>query len=158
MKAAASRAPLSQEARSRIMRAIRGRDTGPEKRVRSALHSAGLRFRLYPVSLPGRPDIVLPKYRAVVFVNGCFWHQHRACESATRPRVNQRYWLPKLRRTIKRDKRNVRDLRARGWRVYIVWECEVSEKRMGHLAYRIKSSLRAASLQDKRRARSEVSS
>jgi len=134
----AARKPLSSDARSRIMRAIRGRDTSPEKRVRSTFHSAGLRFRLHPASLPGRPDIVLPKYRAVVFVNGCFWHQHQGCESATRPKVNQQYWLPKLRRTIARDKRNIKDLRASGWRVYVVWECEANERRIGRLAAQIK--------------------
>ena len=132
------RKPLSPEARSRIMRAIRGRDTIPEKRVRSTLHSAGLRFRLHAASLPGRPDIVLSKYRAVVFVNGCFWHQHRGCRSATRPSVNQHYWLPKLRRTIARDKCNKRDLLAAGWSVYVVWECEANESQIRNLAAVIK--------------------
>ena len=134
----AVRKSLSSVARSRIMQAIRGRDTGPEKRVRTALHSAGLRFRLHSASLPGRPDIVLSKYRAVVFVNGCFWHQHPGCDSATRPKVNRQYWLPKLRRTIARDKGNMRDLRADGWRVHVVWECEATEKKIGRLAAQIK--------------------
>lgn len=152
------RATLPQESRSRIMRAIRARNTGPEKAVRRVLHAAGLRFRVHGASLPGRPDIVLPKYRTVVFVNGCFWHQHRGCESATRPKVNQQYWLPKLRRTMMRDRCNVKDLRSSGWRVYVVWECEVSGAGIGRLARRIKSSLRAPALQHKRRARRKVSS
>lgn len=133
-----ARKQLSAEARSRIMQAIRARDTRPEILLRCGFHAVGLRFWLHPASLPGRPDIVLPKYRAVVFVNGCFWHQHRGCHSATRPKVNQRYWLPKLRRTIARDKCNTRDLRAEGWRVYVVWECEANEKEIGRLAAQIK--------------------
>src|SRR5258708_11820117 len=101
------------------MEGIRGGETGSEMGVRSALHSMGLRFRLHAASLPGKPDIVLPKYRAVVFVNGCFWHQRSGCDHATRPKVNQRYWAPKLLRTIARDIENAQNLRAAGWRVFV---------------------------------------
>lgn len=158
MKTTTRRTALSQEARSRIMKAIRARDTNPEKIVRRSLHSAGLRFRVHAVSLPGRPDIVLPKYRTAVFINGCFWHQHRGCDSATRPKVNRHYWLPKLRRTVARDERNVRELRSNGWRVYVVWECEISQTAISRLAEQIRSVLRTPAFQDKRRARRQVSS
>lgn len=136
------RVALSQHSRSRIMRAIRARDTAPEKVVRRALHAAGFRFRVHATSLPGRPDIVLPKYRAVVFVNGCFWHQHPGCDSATWPRVNTGYWAPKLRRTVARDIENTRILRAAGWRVFVVWECRTGLPALSRLCSRIRKAKR----------------
>ena len=116
-------------ARSRIMSAIRGHDTTPERLVRSALHRHGLRFRLHVRDLPGRPDIVLPRHRTVVLVHGCFWHRHLGCAKSALPVRNRAWWAAKLRRNRARDRRNLRDLRAAGWRVIVVWECELGVAR-----------------------------
>jgi DNA mismatch endonuclease (patch repair protein) len=131
------------EVRSRIMRQIKGGDTKPEVMVRSCLHRAGLRFRLHRGDLPGRPDIVLPRRRAVIFVQGCFWHQHPGCKHSGIPLSNRRYWRPKLKRTIARDKANEQALAEMGWRVYIVWECEIGEKRLKRLVRQVKQGNRA---------------
>jgi DNA mismatch endonuclease (patch repair protein) len=111
--------------RSDIMRRVRSTDTTPERKVRSLLHKLGFRFRLQRRDLPGKPDIVLPKRRTVIFVHGCFWHRHPGCSRATTPSSSQEYWLPKFRRTIERDKKNQDELRRQGWNVIVVWECEV---------------------------------
>lgn len=115
---------LSREHRSWNMSRVRGKDTGPEKQVRSALHRAGYRFRLHRETLPGRPDIVLPKYQTVVFVHGCFWHRHKSCQFAYTPKSRTDFWNRKFQSNIERDRRNVRALRRLGWRVVTVWECE----------------------------------
>ena len=115
----------SVEARSRLMSRIRGRDTKPELAVRSAAHSLGLRFRLNGCGLPGRPDLVLRRHGAAIFVHGCFWHQHRGCRHATVPTVRQEYWLPKLARNIERDRTISAELGRRGWKVLTIWECEL---------------------------------
>lgn len=112
---------------SRRMSRVRARDTKPELSVRRALHAAGYRFRLHKTDLPGRPDIVLPRHRLVVFVNGCFWHQHRRCRLANVPSENQRYWLPKFERTRQRDRLAKRRLRSTGWGVEVIWECETEK-------------------------------
>ena len=113
---------VSQETRSRIMASIRGRDTEPERLLRSALFARGFRYRINSADLPGKPDLKLSKHRAVVFVNGCFWHGHD-CRYFRRPTSNQAFWDEKIRKNRERDLRNVRDLRTEGWRVCIVWEC-----------------------------------
>ncbi len=105
---------------------IRGAHTQPERRVRSLLHSLGLRFRLHQAALPGRPDIVLRRHGTVVFVHGCFWHRHAACRGATTPKTNRGFWQRKFRANVRRDAGNQRDLRAAGWRVVVVWECELA--------------------------------
>lgn len=107
------------------MAAVRGKDTAPEMSVRSMLHRLGFRFRLHDQALPGAPDIVLPRHGAVVFVHGCFWHQH-GCGRGTKPATRADYWGPKLRRNCDRDKSNCRQLRRLGWRVLVVWECEIN--------------------------------
>lgn len=117
---------LSVTARSALMRSIRSVDTKPEKHVRSVLHRLGYRFRLHRNDLPGKPDIVLPKHRAVIFVNGCFWHSH-TCKAGHCPKSRQEYWGPKLKRTVERDAQNYATLRQLGWRVKIIWECELSD-------------------------------
>lgn len=109
------------------MSRIRGKDTSPEKRVRSLLHRLGFRFTLHAKSLPGRPDVVLPKYRTAIFVHGCFWHQHGGCKYCRLPKSNRRYWVKKLRGNQKRDEIHRLALRAAGWRVAIVWECETEK-------------------------------
>ena len=115
------------EKRSDIMRRVRSTDTTPERKVRSLLHNLGYRFRIHRLDLPGKPDIVLPKRRAVVFVHGCFWHRHQGCPRATTPASRQEYWLPKFRRTVDRDWKNQEELQRRGWNVLVVWECETKD-------------------------------
>ena len=117
---------LTPENRSSLMRAIKGKNTNPEIKVRSLLHQLGFRFRLHRRNLPGNPDIVLPKYRSVIFVNGCFWHRH-TCRAGHVPKSRQEYWAPKLDRTQARDAENYAALIAQGWRVKVVWECEVAD-------------------------------
>ena len=111
--------------RSWNMSRIRSRDTKPEKAVRSLLHREGFRFKLRGRKLSGNPDIVLPKYRAVVFVHGCFWHRHKGCKRAYLPATHRDYWLPKLRANVRRDQAVQRELRMSGWRCLVVWECDV---------------------------------
>lgn len=124
-------------ARSRIMSAIRGKDTKPEMVVRSALHNAGLRFRLHRRDLPGTPDIVLPKHRAVVMVHGCFWHHH-GCRKSVWPKTRAEFWRKKILANVDRDRRTSYFLRAAGWREFVVWECEIDPTRLALLARAIK--------------------
>jgi len=119
-----------------MMSGIRGRDTKPEKLVRSFLHRAGLRFRLH-ASLPGKPDLVFPKHRTVVFVHGCFWHRHAGCRYATTPSSNAEFWQAKFDANVARDSRVARQLRKEGWRVFVVWSCRITENRMQSLARKI---------------------
>lgn len=112
--------------RSRMMSAIRGKDTAPEMQVRRFLHASGFRYRLHRKDLPGRPDIVLPKYRTVIFVHGCFWHQHPGCKYAVMPKSNKAFWLNKLEGNVARDKRNIVKLTTSGWRCITIWECEAT--------------------------------
>lgn len=111
--------------RSDIMARVRSRNTKPELAVRSMLHRMGYRFRLHRKDLPGKPDVVLPRYRTVVFVHGCFWHQHTGCKKATLPKRNSEFWEAKLKRNIERDEETRRRLESSGWHVLVLWECEV---------------------------------
>jgi DNA mismatch endonuclease, patch repair protein len=113
------------EARSALMRRVRGKDTKPEMRLRKALHAAGLRYRLHDRRLPGRPDLVLPGRRLVIFVHGCFWHRHEGCSRTTTPKANNAYWMGKFAENIERDQRKTHQLRQAGWNVRVVWECEI---------------------------------
>ena len=106
------------------MSRIRGKDTKPELRVRSQLHRMGYRFRLHRKELPGRPDIVLPKYDTVIFVHGCFWHRHKGCRFAYTPKTRVEFWETKFEQNVRRDRRNEAALRKRGWRIIRIWECE----------------------------------
>ena len=117
---------LSPQERSERMARIRGQNTRPELQLRSLLHASGLRYRLHVHDLPGRPDIVFPKYQAVVFVHGCFWHHHGGCRIANTPKSNTAFWEDKFRRNQTRDARNSSLLEEAGWRVLVVWECELS--------------------------------
>lgn len=119
------------------MSGIRGRDTKPELIVRSYLHKAGLRFRLH-TNLRGKPDLVFPKYRTVVFVHGCFWHRHERCKYAATPSSNTAFWKKKFAENVERDEAVQKALRKAGWRVLILWECQLSEKRLRGLEARIK--------------------
>lgn len=115
---------FSKAKRSAVMAAIRAKNTKPEVLVRRLLHLMGYRFRLHDPALPGKPDIVIPRAKAVVQVKGCFWHGHR-CLRGRVPRTNQSYWLPKILGNKARDKRNERQLRALGWQVKTIWECTI---------------------------------
>lgn len=115
--------------RSRMMSCIRNADTAPEKHIRSLLHQAGFRFSLHRKDLPGKPDIVLPKYGAVIFVHGCFWHRHR-CELFKWPKSNQDFWQKKINGNAIRDEGNVAALTEKGWRVLTIWECALKGKQV----------------------------
>jgi DNA mismatch endonuclease (patch repair protein) len=108
------------------MRKVRSIDTGPEVRVRRALHSAGFRFRLHRRDLPGRPDLVFPRYRIAVFVHGCFWHWH-GCKRSRMPATNREYWESKIARNVERDHQTRIQLDALEWDVQIIWECELQQ-------------------------------
>jgi DNA mismatch endonuclease, patch repair protein len=114
---------LTRRQRSEVMSRIRGSNTQPELAVRRGLHQLGYRFRLHRRDLPGTPDLVLPKYHAVIFVHGCFWHRHKDCPLAYEPKSRVAFWSDKFRRNVIRDKRQIGDLLECGWRVLIVWEC-----------------------------------
>jgi DNA mismatch endonuclease, patch repair protein len=115
---------FSTKERSEIMRRVRSVDTDPELRVRQMVHQLGFRFSLHRGDLPGSPDLVLARRKKVVFVHGCYWHQH-SCDGSKRPATNRLYWNRKLDKNIERDKKNLRLLRRQGWRVLTVWECEL---------------------------------
>ena len=117
---------LSEARRSQNMAAIRSRNTKPELIVRRLVHSLGYRYRLHRKDLPGKPDLVFGPRQAVIFVHGCFWHMHpqAGCLDARKPKSNRSYWLPKLKKNIERDARNLEELRLLGWRVLIIWDCE----------------------------------
>ena len=119
---------VTAEQRSENMRHIRAKNTKPEEIVRKYLFSQGFRYRKNDKRYPGKPDIVLQKYKAMVFVNGCFWHQHPGCHYAAIPKSNQEYWLPKLKRNVDRDVETKQKLQEMGWRVIIVWECKLRKE------------------------------
>lgn len=119
---------LTPAQRSRCMSRIRGKDTKPEILVRKGLHAHGFRFRLQDRKLPGRPDIVLPKYGVAIMVNGCFWHGHKGCRHATKPKSNVNFWETKIARNRHRDEVTEAHLTALGWHVVTIWECELRNK------------------------------
>ena len=123
---------VSKEVRSYNMSRIRSKDTKPEILVRSYLFSKGLRFRKNDKRYPGSPDIVLPKYKTMVFVHGCFWHLHDGCKYARMPKSNVEYWKKKLYRNRERDERNQKELEELGWKVITVWECELKKEKREH--------------------------
>lgn len=119
---------VTPEVRSRMMRAIQGCNTQPEMRVRRYLHAAGMRFRLHDRSLPGRPDLVLPGRKVVIFVHGCFWHQHPGCPYATTPATRPDFWQAKFAVNKARDASVVDRLTVLGWQVFTIWECQTKEE------------------------------
>ena len=130
------------EQRSRNMAAIKSANTKPEMRVRKLFHSLGYRFRLHRKDLPGKPDIVLPKFRTVVFVHGCFWHSHNCRWGAVLPVTRADFWVNKREGTKKRDLRNQRQLKALGWTCIVIWECQTRD--LNTLMIRIKSLISPA--------------
>jgi DNA mismatch endonuclease (patch repair protein) len=131
---------ITPEQRSAIMSRIRSKDTGPEIAVRRALHKMGFRFRLHVRSLPGCPDIVLPKHSTAVQVRGCFWHLHR-CKKRRLPKTNKGYWLPKLKGNRARDIKNDCKLRRLGWKVRTIWECDLERMAAPELRARLRRLL-----------------
>ena len=120
---------VDKPTRSRMMSAVKGKNTTPELIVRRYLHKKGFRFRLHRNDLPGKPDLVLPKYHLAIFVHGCFWHQHSNCRYAAKPTSNTRFWLKKLEGNTKRDLNQVDALINAGWRVLVIWECGLKHYR-----------------------------
>jgi DNA mismatch endonuclease (patch repair protein) len=133
---------FSQKARSRVMSRIRSENTAPEKIVRSFLHGHGFRFRLHCKDLPGKPDIILSRRKTVIFVHGCFWHQCLKCRGGRLPKSNLGYWKEKLKRNQVRDKEHIEKLQSLGWKVILVWACEISGKTLkDNLLQQIPSSI-----------------
>lgn len=118
------------EQRRRNMAAIRGRDTGPEFWVRRAVYALGYRYRLYRKDLPGKPDLVFSRLRKVIFVNGCYWHMHNCIAGRSEPSTNADFWHKKRSDNVKRDKKNIRELKNMGWGVLVVWQCELKNERV----------------------------
>lgn len=116
--------------RSYNMSRIRSKDTLPEMIVRKSLFAKGFRFRLHVKKLPGNPDIVLAKYNTVIFINGCFWHQHPNCKKAVLPKSNVEYWLHKIEKNVIRDRQNLESLQKLNWKIIIIWECELNKKNL----------------------------
>lgn len=136
---------VDKQTRSRMMSGIRGKNTRPELALRHALHRMGFRYRLHARELPGKPDLVLPKYRAVVFVHGCFWHRHAGCRYTTTPGTRQEFWIPKFARTVEHDAEVMRELERAGWRVAVVWECAMRRLPVDQVAGEVGNWLRSVS-------------
>lgn len=119
---------VSRSKRTEMMSSVKQRHTKPEITVRIILHRHGFRFRLHNKKLPGTPDIVLPKYKSVIFVHGCFWHQHEGCRKARRPTSNVEFWNEKLDKNIERDSRKEAELKNSGWKVLTIWDCELKDE------------------------------
>lgn len=128
---------LNEQQRHYNMSRIRSKDTKPEEIVRKYLFSKGLRFRKNDRRYPGHPDVMLPKYKTVVFVNGCFWHWHEGCRYASTPATNREFWNQKLERNVERDARKQKELREIGWNVIVVWECELKKAARGETLERL---------------------
>lgn len=121
---------INKKRRSWNMSRIRGANTRPELIVRSLLHHMGYRYRVHVRRLPGRPDIVLPRFKSVVFVHGCFWHRHKKCSFAYSPKTNKSFWRHKFEGNVRRDRQHLRELAKLGWRVLVIWECEINDLRL----------------------------
>jgi len=118
------------------MRAVKSKNTAPEILARRAAHGLGLRFRTHPADLPGKPDFVLPKHRLAVFVHGCFWHGHAKCNRAALPKSNRAFWSEKIARNRLRDRRAYSALRRQGWRILVLWQCQIKTKEAAEAKFR----------------------
>ena len=127
------------EQRSRNMSAIKSKNTKPEIKVRKILHSMGYRFRLHRKDLPGSPDIVLPKYKTVIFVHGCFWHRHENCKYASNPKTRKEFWESKFKANVKRDLEIQEKIKNIGWQSVVVWECEIKNEKIKDKLLEIKN-------------------
>ncbi len=130
----------TQEKRSLVMSKIKSKNTSPELTLRKALHKLGYRYRLHVKNLPGKPDLVFPKLKKVVFVHGCFWHLHKNCRDGTIPKTRHEYWKNKLERNVERDKKHIKQLDEMEWKSLVVWECEI-EKQLDKTISRIRNFL-----------------
>jgi len=130
----------SKQKRSNVMSKIRSKDTKPEKILRSSLFKEGFGFRIHRKDLPGKPDIVLSKYNTIIFVHGCFWHYHKDCKEGRIPDTNSKFWKEKLYKNIERDKKHQEACEKLGWKVLVIWECEI-EKELSSVMKLIKSTL-----------------
>lgn len=130
------------EVRSYTMSKIRKTNTKPEIVVRSFLFKNGFRFRIHVRKLPGNPDIVLPKYKTIIFVNGCFWHAHKGCKLNRMPKSNKEYWIPKIERNAARDLINKKELKKIGWRIITIWECELKNSKREKTLLRLLKSIK----------------
>jgi len=139
---------VTPEQRSWNMSRVRSTNTKPELLVRSILHRQGYRFRLHRSDLPGRPDIVLPRFRVAIFVHGCFWHQHEGCASSSLPKTRRSFWQKKLLDNAERDRKNQRGLRSAGWHVIVLWECEL-KRRPEEIAKNLISALQSKRRREK---------
>lgn len=128
---------VDQATRSRMMSNIKGKNTRPETDLRKALHALGFRYKLHDKKLPGRPDIVMPKWKTAVFVHGCFWHRHDGCRYASQPKTRPDFWDAKFALNVARDRRNLKALEEAGWRSIVVWECEIKQIGADTIASRI---------------------
>jgi DNA mismatch endonuclease (patch repair protein) len=126
---------VDRKKRSLIMAAVRSEDTGPEMAIRRIIHGLGYRYRLHDGMLPGRPDLVFPSRRKVIFVHGCFWHRHAKCRYATSPKTRQEFWEAKFASNVSRDRRSKQELKRMDWAVLTVWQCEL--KKPGKLTERL---------------------
>ena len=131
---------ISPEKRSWNMSRIKSKDTTPERIVRSFLHRNGFRFRLHVKDLPGKPDIVLPKYKTVIEVRGCYWHRHEGCKYAYMPKTRIEFWQKKFNENIRRDKETYQMLSESGFKVFVIWECEITEAYLNNVCLQIKGS------------------
>jgi DNA mismatch endonuclease (patch repair protein) len=131
---------VDTKTRSKILKSVPQKDTKPEMRLRKALHGMGFRYRLHDKRLPGSPDLVFPKYKAVIFVHGYFWHRH-GCKQTTTPSTREDFWRAKFKANVERDKKNVSELEAAGWRVMTVWECELKKVAENDLFEKIREFL-----------------
>jgi DNA mismatch endonuclease (patch repair protein) len=132
---------LTPEDRRRTMAAIHSKNTKPELQVRKVLHAIGMRYLLHDKRFPGKPDLVFPKYRTVVFIHGCFWHGHKQCrrKNVTTPKTNAEYWEKKIARNIERDIQHTKDIQGSGWQVLKIWECQISEESIAKLSQSIRN-------------------
>ena len=135
----------SPEVRSYNMSRIRGKDTRPEEITRKFLFSQGFRYRKNVSLLPGKPDIVLPKYKACIFVNGCFWHKHEGCKYFVWPKSNVEFWRAKIEGNVNRDKSNQAELKRLGWRVFVIWECSLRKDKAEHTLVGLARNLKETS-------------
>jgi DNA mismatch endonuclease, patch repair protein len=120
---------LTKKQRKYCMSRIRSKHTKPEIAVRKALRMAGIKYRLHASKLPGKPDLIIPKNKIALFINGCFWHQHKSCNTVSMPKTNVKYWKTKFGRNIEKQKQDFKELRRAGWRPMIVWDCQIKKGR-----------------------------
>lgn len=132
---------FTPDKRSEVMSLIKGKNTKPELLIRKLIHGMGFRFRLHRRDLPGRPDLVLPKYRTAIFIHGCFWHQHRGCKEGRLPKSRLEFWTKKLTSNVGRDARNVEQLERLNWKVITLWQCEI-ERDLPLVMQKLKGSLK----------------